>query len=50
MMPPSQPATSRLPYRGATATTRPATISMTPTMCIASSALPGRMLLNSLER
>ena len=46
MMPPSQPATSRLPKRGANATTRPATTSITPTMYIASSAEPGMMSSN----
>ena len=50
MMPASQPATSRPPKRGVTATTRPAAISTTPTMCIASEALPGMMSLNSLAR
>ena len=50
MMPPSQPATSSAPYRGANATTRPATISITPTMCIASAADPGMMSLNAGAR
>src|SRR5215207_5990391 len=50
MMPASQPATRSPPKRGATATTRPAATSTTPTMCIASAALPGMMLSNSLDR
>ena len=35
---------------GIVATTRPATISTTPTMCIASLALPGMMSLNCVAR
>src|SRR5215204_3458617 len=50
MMPASQPATSRPPKRGLTATTSPAAISTTPTMCIASCALPGIRSLNSGAR
>jgi len=50
MMPASQAPTSSPPKRGVTATTRPATISTTPTMWIASDALPGMMSLNSLAR
>src|SRR3954470_10574101 len=50
MMPASQPATNRPPKRGTTATTSPAAISTTPTTCIASDALPGRMSLNWVDR
>src|SRR4051794_36089983 len=50
MIPASQPATSRLPKRGANATHNPATISTTPTICIASAALPGIRSLNSGAR
>src|SRR5215211_1574167 len=50
MIPPSQPATNRLPKRGEMATTRPARISTPPTMYMASWALPGMMSLNSLAR
>src|SRR3954471_1129532 len=50
MIPPSHAATRYPPKRGAARTTRPATISTMPTMCIASAALPGMMLLKSLDR
>jgi hypothetical protein len=50
MMPASQPATRRPPKRGETATTSPAAISTTPTMCMASAVLPGVMSLNSVAR
>src|SRR3954453_436522 len=50
MMPPSQGATRSPPKRGARSTTRPATISITPTMCMPAAALPGSRLLNSDER
>src|SRR4051794_407700 len=50
MMPDSHPATSSAPNRGATATTRPATTSMTPTMYIAVSALPGMIESNCVDR
>src|SRR3954447_17928057 len=50
MMPPSQPATSSPPKRGTTATTRPATTSTTPTMCMAVAASPGMMSLNAGAR
>src|SRR4051812_46422314 len=50
MMPPSHAATSSPPKRGVIRTTRPATISTTPTMCMASAALPGRMSLNGVAR
>src|SRR6059058_2769116 len=41
MIPPSQAATNQPPYRGATATTTPATTSTTPTAYIACWAVPG---------
>ena len=41
MMPPSQAATRYPPHFGRRATTRPATISITPTTSIAWWALPG---------
>ena len=50
MIPPSQAATSSAPKRGARSTTSPATISTTPTMCMASEAFPGMMSLNWLDR
>src|SRR4051794_36599077 len=50
MMPPSQAATRNPPKRGARSTTRPATTSITPTMCMPAAALPGSRLLNSDER
>jgi len=50
MIPPSQAATSKPPKRGVTATTTPAAISTTPTMCMASLALPGSRSLNSGAR
>src|SRR5215207_1252961 len=50
MMPPSQLATSKPPNLGAIKTTNPATISTTPTVYMASCALPGRMSLNSVAR
>jgi hypothetical protein len=43
MIPASHAATSQAPNRGDTATTMPATTSMTPTAYIACCAVPGTM-------